>query len=50
MKKFKILYWFNGYKLSQEINAEDATQARYYFEMCLPNDGVISVEEVKADV
>ena len=50
MKKYKITYWLNGNKLVATTEAPDELQARYFFEMCVPNDDVISIEEVTEDV
>lgn len=51
MKTYKIVYWKNGNKFVTTLEgADDDLQARYFFEMCVPNDDIISIEEVTENV
>ena len=47
MKKFEFVYWSNGNKHTCEIEAENVEQARYWFEMSVPNDDVIEIREIQ---
>ena len=50
MKTYKVIYWKNGNQCVAEIKASNAVEARYVFEMYVPNDGVTSIEEVTENV
>lgn len=47
MKKYRIIYWYNGNKLVATTEAETLERARYSFEMCVPNDDIIEITEIK---
>ncbi|MGN0805252.1 MAG: hypothetical protein ACI4MS_07705 [Candidatus Coproplasma sp.] len=47
MKKYRIVYWYNGNKLVATTEAADEFTARYLFEMYVPNDDVIEITEIK---
>lgn len=45
--KFKIIYWLNGNKLTAETEAKTAAEAKLWFLLSVPNDDIISIEEVE---
>lgn len=46
MTKFKIVYWQSGELRTVEIAAATMALARYMFEMNVPNDDIVAIEEV----
>lgn len=45
--KFKIVYWLNGNILTAETEAKSKSDAMMWFLLSVPNDDIISIEEVK---
>ena len=46
MRMYKITYSYNDTIQVAQTEAKDEQQARYMFELCIPSDYIISVEEV----
>lgn len=47
MKKFKTSYWLNGNIKVAETEAKSKAAAKMWFLLSVPNDDIISIEEVK---
>ena len=47
MKKFKIAYWLNGNIQTAEAEAKTKDAAKIWFLLNVPNDDIISIQEVK---
>lgn len=46
MKKYKIVYCLNGNTLTAETEAKTMLEAKMWFLLSVPNDDIISIEEV----
>lgn len=44
--KFKIVYWLNGNIQTAEVEAKTKAEAKMWFLISVPNDDIISIEEV----
>ena len=45
--KYKIVYWLNGNIQVAETEAKSKAAAKLWFLLSVPNDDIISIEEVK---
>lgn len=45
--KYKIVYWLNGNIHTAEAEAKSIAEAKMWFLLSVPNDDIISIEEVK---
>lgn len=45
--KYKIVYWLNGNIKKVDAEAESKQKAKMWFLLSVPNDDIISIEEVK---
>ena len=50
MKEFRIKYLIDGEERTATTIADTEASVRYMFDMCIPHDKIISIEEVKRNV
>ena len=50
MRKFKVIYWHNGNKCVEEIEARSKYNAKARFYLNHPHDDIIRIEEVTENV